>query len=83
MCCDKSLGEYHNVPVGLGCVGGNIDAMSKFHVPWGTVQMNQHLKDGIHAYGPEFLDRINEAAKARGALAERRLLNSRNPSRWS
>ncbi|MBW2403428.1 MAG: hypothetical protein JRF42_06390, partial [Deltaproteobacteria bacterium] len=39
-------------------------------------RINDFLKDGIHAYGPEFLDRINEAAKARGALAERRLLNS-------
>jgi NTE family protein len=39
-------------------------------------RINDFLKDGIRAYGPEFLDRINEAAKVRGALAQRRLLNS-------
>ena len=39
-------------------------------------RINDFLRDGIHAYGPEFLDRINEAARARGALAQRRLLSS-------
>ncbi len=39
-------------------------------------RINDFLKDGIRAYGPEFLDRINEVAKARGALAPRRLLSS-------
>jgi NTE family protein len=39
-------------------------------------RINDFLKDGIRAYGPEFLGKINEAAQARGALAERRLLNS-------
>ena len=39
-------------------------------------RINDFLQDGIRAYGPEFLDRINDAAKARGALAERRLLSS-------
>ena len=39
-------------------------------------RLNDFLKDGIRAYGPEFLDRINDAASARGALAERRLLSS-------
>jgi NTE family protein len=39
-------------------------------------RINDFLHDGIRAYGPGFLDRINEAGKARGALAERRLLNS-------
>ena len=39
-------------------------------------RINDFLKDGIRAYGPEFLDRINDAASARGALAERRLLSS-------
>jgi NTE family protein len=39
-------------------------------------RINDFLRDGIRAYGPEFVDRINEAAKARGALAQRRLLNS-------
>jgi len=39
-------------------------------------RINDFLRDGIRAYGPEFLDHINEAAKARGALAQRRLLNS-------
>jgi NTE family protein len=39
-------------------------------------RINDFLQDGIRAYGPEFLDRINEAAQARGALTQRRLLNS-------
>ncbi len=39
-------------------------------------RINDFLKDGIRAYGPDFLDRINEAARARGALAQRRLLSS-------
>jgi NTE family protein len=39
-------------------------------------RINDFLRDGIRAYGPEFLDRINEAAKSRGALAQRRLLSS-------
>ncbi len=39
-------------------------------------RINDFLHDGIRAYGPEFIERINEAAKLRGALAERRLLNS-------
>jgi NTE family protein len=39
-------------------------------------RINDFLRDGIRAYGPEFLDRINEVAKARGALAQRRLLSS-------
>jgi NTE family protein len=39
-------------------------------------RINDFLKDGIHAYGPQFVDRINDAAKSRGALAQRRLLNS-------
>ena len=39
-------------------------------------RINDFLHDGIRAYGPEFLERINEAAKARGALAQRRLISS-------
>jgi NTE family protein len=39
-------------------------------------RINDFLRDGVRAYGPEFLDRINEAARARGALAQRRLLSS-------
>ena len=39
-------------------------------------RINDFLRDGVRAYGPEFLDRINAVAKARGALAERRLLSS-------
>lgn len=39
-------------------------------------RINDFLRDGIHAYGPEFLERINQAAKARGALTQRRLLSS-------
>ncbi len=39
-------------------------------------RINDFLKDGVRAYGPEFLQQLNEAAKARGALAPRRLLSS-------
>ncbi|MGD8825023.1 MAG: patatin-like phospholipase family protein [Myxococcales bacterium] len=39
-------------------------------------RINDFLKDGVRAYGIDFLDRLNDAAKARGALAPRRLLNS-------
>lgn len=39
-------------------------------------RINDFLKDGVRAYGIDFLDRLNEAAKARGALAPRRLLSS-------
>ena len=39
-------------------------------------RINDFLRDGVRAYGPEFLDRLNEAAKARGALAPRRLVSS-------
>jgi len=39
-------------------------------------RINDFLKDGVRAYGPSFLDRLNEAAKTRGALAPRRLLSS-------
>jgi NTE family protein len=39
-------------------------------------RINDFLRDGIQVYGPSFLDRINEAARARGAMAERRLLSS-------
>ena len=39
-------------------------------------RINDFLRDGVRAYGPEFLVKLNEAAKARGALAPRRLVNS-------
>lgn len=39
-------------------------------------RINDFLEDGIRAYGPDFLDRINEAGRARGAMAPRRLLRS-------
>jgi len=39
-------------------------------------RINDFLRDGVRAYGPEFLDKLNEVAKARGALAPRRLVSS-------
>ena len=39
-------------------------------------RINDFLRDGVRAYGPEFLDKLNEAAQARGALAPRRLVSS-------
>jgi NTE family protein len=39
-------------------------------------RINDFLRDGVKAYGPEFLDKLNDAAKARGALAPRRVVSS-------
>lgn len=39
-------------------------------------RINDFLQDGVRAYGPGFLDRLNAASKARGALAPRRLVSS-------
>jgi NTE family protein len=39
-------------------------------------RINDFLRDGVRAYGPAFLDKLNDAAKARGALAPRRLVSS-------
>ena len=39
-------------------------------------RINDFLHDGVRAYGPEFLYKLNEAAKSRGALAPRRLVSS-------
>ena len=39
-------------------------------------RINDFLRDGVRAYGPEFLHKLNEVAKARGALAPRRLVSS-------
>lgn len=39
-------------------------------------RINDFLRDGVRAYGPEFLSRLNEAAMSRGALAPRRLVSS-------
>ena len=39
-------------------------------------RVNDFLRDGVRAYGPQFLDRLNQAAQARGALAPRRLVSS-------
>ena len=37
-------------------------------------RINSYLKDGVAAYGPEFVKRINQASKARGGMA-RRIVN--------
>jgi NTE family protein len=39
-------------------------------------RINDFLEDGVRAYGPDFLDRINEAGRERGAMAPRRVLRS-------
>jgi NTE family protein len=39
-------------------------------------RINDFLEDGIRAYGRDFLDRINEAGRVRGAMAPRRLLRA-------
>lgn len=39
-------------------------------------RINAFLRDGEAAFGPEFLDRINEAAMARGALSARRIVQA-------
>ncbi len=72
----KRDGQYPGAPFMLGKV---LNAFLLDHVNTDLLEVqriNDFLKDGIRAYGPEFLDRINDAAKARGALAPRRLLSS-------
>ncbi|MEM7138525.1 MAG: patatin-like phospholipase family protein [Myxococcota bacterium] len=69
-------GQFPGAPYMLGKV---LNAFLLDHVNTDLLEVqriNDYLKDGIRAYGPEFIDRINEAAKARGALAPRRLLSS-------
>jgi NTE family protein len=69
-------GKYPGATYMLGKV---LNAFLLDHVNTDLLEVqrnNDFLKDGIRAYGPEFLDRINDAASARGALAERRLLSS-------
>ena len=39
-------------------------------------RINAFLRDGEAAFGPDFLERLNEAAKARGALAARRVVHA-------
>lgn len=69
-------GKYPGAPFLLGKV---LNAFLLDHVNTDLLdvqRINDYLRDGIRAYGPDFLDRINDAAKARGALAPRRLLKS-------
>ncbi|MEM8608000.1 MAG: patatin-like phospholipase family protein [Myxococcota bacterium] len=69
-------GQFPGAPYMLGKV---LNAFLLDHVNTDLLdvqRINDYLKDGIRAYGPEFIDRINEAAKARGALAPRRLVSS-------
>lgn len=69
-------GQYPGAPFMLGKV---LNAFLLDHVNTDLLEVqriNDFLKDGIRAYGPDFLDRINQAAKARGALSPRRLLSS-------
>ena len=69
-------GKYPGAPFLLGKV---LNAFLLDHVNADLLEVqriNDFLADGIRAYGPNFLDRINEAAKARGAMAPRRLLSS-------
>lgn len=69
-------GQFPGAPYMLGKV---LNAFLLDHVNTDLLEVqriNDYLKDGIRAYGPEFIDRINEAAKARGALAPRRLVSS-------
>ncbi len=39
-------------------------------------RINSFLRDGEAAFGPDFLERLNAAAKARGALAPRRVVQA-------
>jgi NTE family protein len=69
-------GKYPGAPYMLGKV---LNAFLLDHVNTDLLEVqriNDFLHDGIRAYGGEFLNRINGAAKSRGALAQRRLLNS-------
>ncbi len=69
-------GKFPGAPFLLGKV---LNAFLLDHVNTDLLEVqriNDFLRDGVHAYGPSFLDRINESAKARGAMAPRRLLSS-------
>lgn len=32
-------------PAGLGCLGDDVEALRRLHVPWGEVTLNQHIND--------------------------------------
>ena len=69
-------GQYPGAPFMLGKV---LNAFLLDHVNSDLLEVeriNDYLRDGIRAYGPDFVSRINAAAKARGALAPRRLLSA-------
>jgi NTE family protein len=76
---DKRAVQDGKYPGATFMLGKVLNAFLLDHVNTDLLEVqriNDFLHDGIRAYGPQFLDRINEAAKARGALAQRRLLNS-------
>jgi NTE family protein len=76
---DKRAVQDGKYPGATYMLGKVLNAFLLDHVNTDLLEVqriNDFLQDGIRAYGPEFLDRINEVAKMRGALAERRLLNS-------
>ncbi len=69
-------GRYPGAPYMLGKV---LNAFLLDHVNSDLLdvqRINDFLKDGIRAYGPGFIEDLNDAARARGALAPRRLLSS-------
>ena len=76
---DKRAVQDGKYPGATYMLGKVLNAFLLDHVNTDLLEVqriNDFLHDGIRAYGPQFLDRINEAAKTRGALAQRRLLNS-------
>lgn len=68
---EVARGRYPGLPFLLGKV---LDAFLIDHVRFDVEELtrvNAMLRDGLAVYGPDFIDRINEAARARGAPVRR------------
>lgn len=68
---EVARGRYPGLPFLLGKV---LDAFLLDHVRFDVDELervNAMLQDGINVFGPDFIERTNEAARARGAPARR------------
>ena len=75
---DKSLADGR-FPGATFLLGKVLNAFLLDHVNTDLLEVeriNDFLRDGIAAFGPEFLERLNETAKKRGAMTTRRVVNS-------
>ena len=75
---DTSLADGR-FPGATFLLGKVLNAFLLDHVNTDLLEMeriNDFLRDGVEAFGSEFLERINKAAKKRGAMTTRRVVNS-------